>query len=95
MPVFVMMTKLTDEGRKTLKKNPERIHEVNEEIQKMGIRILNQYAILGDYDFVNILEAKDNNAITKLSVEMGSRGTVQPLTFPAIAVDEFIQMLKD
>lgn len=94
MPVFIMLTNLTDEGRKTLKEKPERIKEVNKEIEAMGVKILGQYAVLGGYDFVNILEAPSNEVISKLSVEMGARGTVQPLTLAAISMDDFIGMLK-
>lgn len=95
MPVYVMLTKLTDEGRKTLKEKPERIREVNEEVRKMGVKILSQYALLGPYDFLNVLEASDNETITKMAVELGSRGTVQTTTFPAISVDALIKRLKE
>ncbi|MBA2848666.1 GYD domain-containing protein [Thermosulfuriphilus ammonigenes] len=94
MPIYIMMTKLTDEGRKTIKKKPDRIKEVNKEVEAMGIKILAQYAIMGPYDFLNILEAPDNATVTKLSVELGSRGTVIPSTFPALTVDELIEALK-
>ncbi|WP_456433930.1 GYD domain-containing protein [Thermosulfuriphilus sp.] len=94
MPVYIMMTKLTDEGRKTIKKKPERIKEVNKEVEAMGVKILAQYAVMGPYDFINILEAPDNATVTRLSVELGSRGTVIPSTFPAMSVDELIEALK-
>ena len=94
MPIYIMMTKLTDEGRKTIKKKPDRIKEVNKEVEAMGIKILAQYAIMGPYDFLNILEAPDNATVTKLSVELGSRGTVIPSTFPALTVDVLIEALK-
>jgi uncharacterized protein with GYD domain len=89
-----MFTKLTDEGRKTLKNNPERLYEVNKEIEGMGAKVLNQFAIMGEYDFVNILEAPDNKTIAKISVEMGARGTVQPISSPALTIEEFVSMLK-
>lgn len=95
MGVYVMLTTLTDEGRKTIKKNPERIKEVNKEVEAMGVKILDQYAVLGPYDFVNILEAPDNKAITKISVELGARGTMQGITLAAISIDEFIASLKE
>ncbi len=95
MATYVMLTTLTDEGRKTIKKNPERIKEVNKEVEAMGVKILAQYAVLGPYDFVNILEASDNKAITKISVELGARGTMQGMTLAAIPIDEFIASLKE
>ena len=86
-----MLTTLTDQGRKTIKENPQRIKEVNKEVEAMGVKILAQYALLGPYDFVNILEAKDNKAVSKLAVELGARGTLQTLTMAAMTLDEFIR----
>jgi len=94
MPVYIMLTNLTDEGRKTVKEKPDRIKEVNKEVEKMGVKILSQYALLGAYDFVNIVEAPDNKAIAKVAVELGSRGTLQTTTLAALSIDEFIAMLK-
>ena len=94
MPVYIMMSTLTDEGRRTLKNNPERIKEVNKEIEKMGARVLAQYATLGQYDFINVLEAPSNEAIAKISIELGSRGTVQFVTLPAIPIYEFIEKIR-
>ena len=91
MPVYVMLTTLTDEGRKTLKSNPQRLKEVNKEVEAMGVKILAQYAILGPYDFINILDAKDNQAVSKVAVELGSRGTLQTMTMAAMTVDELIK----
>ncbi|HOJ70726.1 MAG TPA: GYD domain-containing protein [Syntrophorhabdaceae bacterium] len=93
MPIYIMISTLTDEGRKTIKKHPERIEEVNREIENMGAKVLAQYAILGQYDFITILDAPNNEAIAKISIEMGSRGTVQIVTLPAIPVDEFIEKM--
>ena len=90
MATYVMLTTLTDQGRKTIKENPQRIKEVNKEIEAMGVKILAQYVLLGPYDFVNILEAQDNKAISKLAVELGARGTLQTLTMAAMTLDEFI-----
>ncbi len=94
MAVYIALSTLTDEGRKTLKQKPGRIKEVNKEIEAMGIKVLEQYAVLGSYDFVTLLDAPSNEAVMKMSVELGSRGTVQLMTLPAITVDEFIKTLK-
>ena len=94
MPVYVMLTTLTDEGRKTIKQKPERIKEVNKEVEDMGVKILAQYAILGQYDFVNILEAPNNEAIAKVAMELGSRGTLQTMSLAAMTLDDFIATLK-
>ena len=94
MAYYIMLSNLTDEGAKTVKNKPERIKEVNAEIEAMGIKILAQYAVMGPYDFVNILEAPDNEAVTQLSVELASRGTMKMMTLPAIPIDDFIGRLK-
>ncbi len=94
MALYVMLTTLTSEGRKTLKERPERIKEVNQEVEKMGVKILQQYAVLGPYDFVNILDAPNNEVISKVAVELSSRGTIQTTTLPALPVDDFIQAVK-
>lgn len=94
MPVYVMLTNLTDEGRKTIKENPERIREVNKEVEAMGVKVLQQYVVIGPYDFVNILEAPSNQAVAKVAVELGARGTLQTLTMASISLDDFIGTLK-
>lgn len=94
MPYYVVLSNLTDEGRKTIKENPERILDVNREIEKMGVKIQKQYAVLGPHDFVNIIEAPDNETVMRLSVELGSRGSVQMLTLPALPVEEFVKKIK-
>ena len=90
MATYIMLTTLTDQGRKTLKENPQRIKAVNKEVEAMGVKILAQYALLGPYDFINIMEAKDNKAVSKVAVELGARGTLQTLTMAAMTLDEFI-----
>jgi len=91
MAIYVMLTTLTDEGRKTVKENPKRLKEVNKEVEAMGVKILSQYALLGPYDFVNILEAPDNKAVAKVAMELGSRGTLQTITMAAMSIDELGQ----
>ena len=94
MAIYVMMTNLTDEGRKTVKANPQRIKEVNKEVEAMGAKILAQYVVLGQYDFINILEASSNEVIAKVATELSSRGTLQTSTLAAMTLDDFISSLK-
>jgi uncharacterized protein with GYD domain len=94
MATFVLLSSLTDEGAKTIKQNPGRIKEVNKELDKMGVRVVNQWAVLGGYDFVNVVEAPDNTTIARVSAELASRGTIRITTLPAIPIDEFIAGLK-
>lgn len=94
MPYYILLSNLTDEGWKTVKEKPERIKEVNKELQTYGVRVISQYAVLGPYDFVNIVEAADNETIAKVSIELGSRGTIKILSMAAIPIDEFITPLR-
>ncbi len=94
MPHFLILSNLTDEGRRTIKHKPERILEVNREIETMGVKIHKQYALLGGYDFVNLVEAPDNETVMKMSVEIGSRGSVQLMTLPALPIEDFIKKIK-
>jgi uncharacterized protein with GYD domain len=84
MPLYVMLTRLTDEGRRTIKARPGRIKEVNAELEEMGAGVIAQYAVLGMYDFVNIVEAADNEAIARVSLALGSRGTLDIMTLPVV-----------
>ena len=93
MATYVLLTNLTDEGRKTIRSRPERIREVNKEIEGMGGKMITQYAVLGPYDFVNIVEAPNNEAIVRIVVELGARGTLQLMTLPAIGIEEFISRI--
>lgn len=94
MAVFVVLSRLTDEGRKTLKSRPERLKEVNREIESMGAKVVEQFALLGEYDFLNILEAPDATTVARIMVELGSRGTLETTTFEAIPIDQFLASLK-
>ncbi|MBI5641654.1 MAG: GYD domain-containing protein [Nitrospirae bacterium] len=94
MATYVILSRLTDEGRKTINENPKRILEVNKELAKMGIKVKEQYAVLGPYDFVNIIEAKDNEAVMKMSFELGARGSVQMVSLAAIPVADLVKKIK-
>ena len=93
-PEYVVLSKLTADGRKTLRSNPERLLEVNEEIDAMGAKVMRQYALLGKYDFLTILEAPDNETVAKIMVELGARGSLETVTFAAMNVDDFLTSLK-
>jgi uncharacterized protein with GYD domain len=93
MPTYIMMSRLTNEGRKTIKNHPERIREVDKEIENMGAKVLAQYATLGMFDFINILEAPDNETIARVSTELGARGTIDIMTLCAIPIFEFVEKM--
>jgi uncharacterized protein with GYD domain len=90
MPTYVMLTRLTPEGVQTIKNNPSRIHEVNREIEQLGASVKAQWATLGQWDFVNVIEAPDEQTIARVSLELGSRGTGRYETLTAIPIDDFI-----
>jgi uncharacterized protein with GYD domain len=89
MPTYVMLTNLTADGVKTLKSNPTRVSEVNKEVEALGAKVLDQYAVLGRFDFITIVEAPDPETMAKVSVELGSRGTMTSETLMAIPADKF------
>lgn len=95
MSVYLMLTTLTDAGRKALQEDPEILREINKEVEYMGVKILSQYALLGQYDFVNILEAPSNEAVAKLAIRLSAKGTTQTLTLTAIILDDLIATLKE
>src|SRR5215210_2202419 len=89
MPTYIMLTRLTPDGVKTVKDNPARVQEVNKEVEQLGVKVLNQWATLGQYDFVTVVEAADEKTMAKASVELGSRGTTSNETMAAIPAEEF------
>ena len=89
------MSTLTAEGRRTLHENPARLDRVNDEIAAFGCTVIDQYAVLGPYDFVTLVEAPNNATVAQLSVELGLRGTVNILTLPAIGIDDFEAQLRN
>lgn len=95
MPTYILFSNLTDEGAKTLKANPKRIQEVNKEVEKFGAKVTAQYAVLGPYDFVSIVDCADDETIARVSVELSSRGTVRIQTLPAVPIANFVRNLKD
>ena len=93
MPTFIMLSRLSPEGVQTIKNNPQRIKEVNREIEQLGAEVKAQWATLGQFDFVNVVEAPDEQTMARISLELGSRGTAKYESLPAIPVDDFIASL--
>lgn len=94
MATYIMLSSLTDNGAATIKDNPSRIKEVNTELEKLGVKVVAQYATLGPYDFVNVVEAADNATVARVSAEMGARGSIKITTLAAIPIDDFINALS-
>lgn len=95
MAHYILLSSLNPGGLETLKERPERLKEVNDEVERMGCKVVAQYATLGPYDFITIVEADSNAAVAKLSVNLGARGTVRIQTLPAMSIDDLIESLKN
>jgi uncharacterized protein with GYD domain len=93
MPTYVMLTNLTPEGVQTLKNNPGRVGEVNKEVEQLGVKVKDQWATLGQFDFITIVEAPDDQTMAKVSVELGSRGTMSSQTLSAMPAEELAKAL--
>jgi uncharacterized protein with GYD domain len=93
MPLYVMLTNLTADGIRTLKNNPGRVAEVNQEVEQIGAKVVAQYATLGQYDFITVVEAPDDRTIAKVSVELGSRGTMTSQTLAAMPAEDLASSL--
>jgi uncharacterized protein with GYD domain len=93
MPTYLMLTNLTADGVRTLKNNPGRVAEVNKEVEQIGAKVVAQYATLGQYDFVTVIEAPDEKTMAKVSIEMGSRGTMTSQTLTALPADALADAL--
>ncbi|CAG0983288.1 Glutamine synthetase and cystathionine beta-lyase binding protein [Methanosarcinales archaeon] len=91
---YVIISNLTDEGARTLKKNAGRIKEVNKELKDMGVNVTDQYAVLGNFDFISIVEAENDDSVMKAVIEIASRGSIKTATYKVVPIDEFIESFK-
>ncbi|NBD17919.1 MAG: GYD domain-containing protein [Cyanobacteria bacterium] len=94
MATYIILSNLTDSGAETIKKRPGRIKEVNKELEAHGVKVVSQYALLGPYDFLNIVEGPDNETMARVAAELSSRGSVKVLTMAAIPIDDFISRFE-
>ena len=94
MPVYILLSSLSQQGVQTLKSNPERLRQDNDDIQELGARVLHQWATLGEFDFVNVVEAPDIETIAKISVALGARGSTRIETLPAIEIEDLLRILS-
>jgi len=95
MPLYILLSTLSTQGVQTLKANPDRLHEVNRDIEELGARVLHQWATLGEFDFVNVVEAPDIATVAKISVSLGARGSTRIETLPALAIDDLVSALNE
>jgi uncharacterized protein with GYD domain len=95
MPLYILLSTLSTQGVQTLKANPDRLREVNRDLEELGARVLHQWATLGEFDFVNVVEAPDIATVAKISIALGARGSTRIETLPALQVDELIDALNE
>jgi uncharacterized protein with GYD domain len=93
MPTYIVLSTLSQQGLQTLRANPERLIEVNKDIEELGARVLHQWFMLGPHDFLNVLEAPDAATIARVSIALGARGSVHTQSYEAIGVDDFLALL--
>jgi uncharacterized protein with GYD domain len=94
VPVFILLSTLTQQGVQTLKSNPERLRQVNRDVEELGAKVLHQWATLGEFDFVNIVEAPDLETIARVSVALAARGSTRTRTLPALEIDDLLRTLS-
>ena len=94
MPIYILLSTLTQQGVQTLKSNPERLRQVNEDIDELGCKVLHQWATLGEFDFINVVEAPDVATVAKVSIALAARGSTRIETLPALEVEDFLRALE-
>ena len=94
MPIFILLTTLTQQGIQTLKSKPERLGQVNQDVEELGCKVLHQWATLGEFDFVNVVEAPDIATVAKVSIALAARGSTKIETLPALDIEEFLKTLE-
>jgi uncharacterized protein with GYD domain len=95
MPTYIVLSTLSEQGLQTLRANPERLREVNKDVEELGAKVLHQWFMLGPYDFVNIVEAPDAATIARVSVGLGARGSTQMQSYEVIEVEDFLNLVRD
>ena len=94
MPTYILLSNLTAQGVQTLKSNPERLREVNRDVEELGAKVLHQWATLGPFDFVNVVEAPAKPTLARVSVALGARGSAKFQTLSALSIDEFLDAVS-
>jgi uncharacterized protein with GYD domain len=95
MPKYLMLSTLSEQGLQTLRANPDRVREVNKDVEELGATVIHQWFLLGPHDFVNIVEAADSSVIAKVSIALGARGSVHTQSFEMLEVDELLSILSE
>jgi uncharacterized protein with GYD domain len=94
MPIYILLSRLSQQGIQTLQSNPERLRQVNQDVAELGATVLHQWATLGEFDFVSVVDAPDTATVARVSVALGARGSTRIETLPALTIDEFVEILS-
>ena len=94
MAIYILLSRLSQQGVTTLKSNPDRLREVNRDVEELGAKILHQWATLGEFDFINVVEAPDAATIARVSIALGARGSTKIQTLPALTIDDFLSSIE-
>jgi uncharacterized protein with GYD domain len=89
-----MLSTLTDQGLRTLQSNPERLREVNRDVEELGAKVLHQWGAIGQFDFVNVVEAPDAATIAKVSVALGARGSAKFQSYELLEIDTILESFR-
>lgn len=93
MAIYILLSRLSQQGVQTLKSNPDRLREVNRDVEELGAKVLHQWATLGEFDFISVVEAPDTATVARVSVALASRGSTRVETLPALTIDDFVATL--
>ncbi len=94
MPIYILLSTLTETGVQCIIDQPSCLRQVSMDIENLGVKVLDQYATLGSYDFVHVIDAPDNETVARVSMELIARGNIKPLTLPTISINDFISRLS-
>jgi uncharacterized protein with GYD domain len=94
MPIYVLLSTLTETGVSRIIDDPSCLRQIGFDIEKLGVKVIQQYAMLGQYDFVHVIEAPDNETVARVSMELIARGHIKPLSLPTISINDFISRLS-
>jgi len=93
MATYIILSNLSDQGLQTLQANPDRLREVNKDVEELGARVLHQWFLLGPYDFLNVIEAPDSTTVARVAIALGARGSTRMQSFEAIEADQLLRAL--
>jgi uncharacterized protein with GYD domain len=93
MTTYVTLVKFTSEGLKNIGNLGKQFEQGLKIAEKMGIKTIGTYSLLGPYDMMFIYEAPDEKAATRMPLSFASGGGSQTETWTAIPLEEFVKLI--